>query len=467
MRDKKTTILITAIVVLVIGLSFAKSKESKTIDWKPTFINTKTTPYGTYITYQQLDDLFKKENIRSTRVPVYNNLKESNSKYLYYEDNVEGYSYNQDNDDYTYTDSDIITSDSIELTDTNTNADTIDYQEENDIVDSTVTSDDPSEWFLDLENITDTTSYIFINTKFSLDKLDLEYLLDFAGLGNNVFVSAEVFDSKFMDTLKIKSDIHYYAKDTVYTLTDYPQREYNIGNLYGLVTLNTDSCLHPVRVLATNNKKDMVFVDVKYGKGHIFLHTVPTAFTNIYMLQTRKYDFGFRSLSYLPENSKIIWDEYQKQGVSDESSQFRVMLANPPLRTALYIILAALLLFMIFRAKRTQRIIPVIQPPLNSSLEFLGTISNLYYRKKDFRTIVTKRHAYFLDYIRKHYYMATENIDDEFMTILSAKSSMEKEKLSKLFTLYKDFVILPYTSNEMFLEYNRLLEEFYKNTKNK
>lgn len=463
MKDKKTTILIAAIVILVIGLSFAKSSAPKPVDWKPTFVNTKTAPYGTYITYESLGELFDSKNIRSTRVPIYNNLKNSNSKYLYYEDNTENSGY--ENNQYNYSDSDdeILVSDSDELIDT----ESIDYQEEDSEADSLSTNYDPSTWFLDLENIPDTTSYIFINTMFSLDKLDLEYLLDFAGLGNNVFISTEVFDAKLMDTLKIKSDIHYYANDTIYTLTDYPQREYNIGNLYGLVTLNTDSCLYPVHVLATNNKKDTVFIDVKYGKGHIFLHTIPAAFTNLYMLQTRKYDFGFRSLSYLPQNSKILWDEYQKQGISDNNSEFRVMLANPPLRTALYIILAGLLLFMIFRAKRIQRIIPVIKPPVNSSLEFLGTISNLYYRKKDFATIAAKRHAYFLDFIRKHYYMATENIDGEFINVLSAKSGIDKDKLSELFSLYKDLIILPYVSNEMFLKYNSLLEEFYKNVKNK
>ncbi|MFV0417610.1 MAG: DUF4350 domain-containing protein [Dysgonomonas sp.] len=462
MKDKKTTILIVAIVILVIGLSFAKSKAPKPVDWKPTFINTKTAPYGTYITYQSLGELFDIKNIRSTRVPIYNNLKKSNSKYLYYEDNTENINYEGNQYDYQDSDDYIEDSDSVELV----NTDSIDYKEKYNEVDSLCTNYDPSAWFLDLENIADTTSYIFINTRFSLDKLDLEYLLDFAGLGNNVFISTEVFDPKLMDTLKIKSDINYYAKDTIYTLTDYPQREYNIGNLYGLVTLNTDSCLYPVRVLATNNKKDTVFIDVKYGKGHIFLHTIPAAFTNLYMLQTRKYDFGFRSLSYLPKDNKILWDEYQKQGVSENTSEFRVILANPSLRTGLYIILAGLLLFIIFRAKRTQRIIPVIKPPVNSSLEFLGTISNLYYRKKDFTTIAAKRHAYFLDFIRKHYYMTTENIDGEFTSRLSAKSGMDKDKLNELFSLHKDLVILPYVSNEMFLKYNSLLEEFYKNVKN-
>lgn len=460
MRDKKTTILIAVIVLLVVGLSFAKSRAPKPVDWKPTFINTKTAPYGTYITYQLLEDIFEKKNIRSTRIPIYNNLKKPNSKYLYYEDEND---YIYDKEEYNYTDS---YDDTYNIAEADTTY-TEDYYEEYDADSIDLADYDPSEWFHELENIADTTSYIFINTKFMLDRLDLKYLLDFAGLGNNVFVSAEVFDREFMDTLKIRTDIKYYAKDTTYTLVDYQQREYRIGNLYGLATLNTDSCPHPVQVLGMNNKKDTVFIDVKYGKGHIYLHTVPTAFANINMLQTRKYDFGFRCLSYLPENSKIIWDEYQKQGISGNDSEFRVLLANPPLRTALYIILAGFLLFMIFRAKRTQRIIPVINPPVNSSLEFLGTVSNLYYRKKDFSTIVEKRHAYFLDFIRKHYYMTTENIDGEFINVLSAKSGMEKGKLSELFMLHKDLMMLPYSSNDMFLKYNSLLEEFYRNAKNK
>ena len=170
----------------------------------------------------------------------------------------------------------------------------------------------------------------------------------------------------------------------------------------------------------------------------------------------------------MPQNSKVIWDEYQKQGGTDaNSSIFKAMLSNPLLRIALYLILGGLFLFVIFRAKRTQRIIPVIKPHINSSLEFLGTISNLYYRKKDFKTIAEKRHAYFLDYIRKNYYMSTEKINDDFLDVLSAKSGVERDKLSNLFNLYNDIIILPYAPNDIFLQYNSLLEEFYRKVKNK
>ncbi|MDR2955335.1 MAG: hypothetical protein LBV43_09660 [Prevotella sp.] len=458
MKDKKMTALIVVIILLLIGLSFAKSRTPQPVDWSPVFFNNKTTPYGTYITYDLLGDIFQKENIRVTRVPIYNNLKKVNGEYLYYpdEDNV----YSSDDSGY---------SDTYEYDDEDYDEDTTDNLEVNIESDTLLTNYNQTEWYYDLENIKDTTSYIFINQRFSLDKLDLEYLLDFVGLGNNVFISAENLDYQLMDTLKINRHTLYYKNesDTVYTLSDFPDKKYRIGNIYRGLTLNADSCPYPVQPLARNNDGDTVFIDLQYGKGHFFLHTIPTAFSNINMLKPEKYDFGFRCLSYLPQNSKIIWDEYQKQGIRGEDNRLRVLLDNPPLRTGLYIILAGFLLFMIFRAKRTQRIIPVIKPLVNSSLEFLGTISNLYYRKKDYKTIGEKRQAYFLDFIRKHYYMSTENIDDEFLAVLSAKSGMEKEKLSELFYLYKDISILPYISNEMFLKYNSLLEEFYRNVKNK
>lgn len=459
MKNKKMIALIAVIVLLLIGLSIAKSEGPKPVDWSPTFINTKTAPYGTYITYNLLNDIFEKKNIKSTRMPIYNNLKEKlDYGYSDEEQTYDDYSFAPTKEAYT------------------TSEEYADYDEDSIASELIVDSADSrsleiqtidDNWFNYIEDLQDTTSYIFINNSFNIEKLELNYLLDFIGLGNNVFISAEEIDYKLLDTLRIKTESRYFKTDTVYTLTDYPERKYPFGNVQKQVRLNTDSCTLPFRVLSQNNQRDTAFLEVQFGKGHIFLHTVPSAFANVNMLQTPKYDFGFRCLSYLPQNSKIIWDEYQKQGSANEDNSLRVMLNNPPLRIALYIILSGLLLFMIFRAKRTQRIIPVIDPPVNSSLEFLDTISNLYYRKNDFNTIVQKRHAYFLDYIRKHYYIPTEVINNEFIEVLSAKSGMEKDKINGLFNLYKDMSTLTFISNDKFLKYNSILEDFYKTVKNK
>lgn len=63
--------------------------------------------------------------------------------------------------------------------------------------------------------------------------------------------------------------------------------------------------------------------------------------------------------------------------------------------------------------------------------------------------------------------MSTEKINDDFLDVLSAKSGVERDKLSNLFNLYNDIIILPYAPNDIFLQYNSLLEEFYRKVKNK
>lgn len=72
-----------------------------------------------------------------------------------------------------------------------------------------------------------------------------------------------------------------------------------------------------------------------------------------------------------------------KETAQVQMSPFRYFLSQPPLRWALYLSMASILLFMIFTARRKQRAIPVIREPENKSLEFVELIGTLYYQKKD------------------------------------------------------------------------------------
>jgi hypothetical protein len=426
MKDKKLIIVIVVSVLLIIGLFFL-TRGSRSVNWQPTFYNTSTEPYGTYIAFELTKDIFDKK-IEVTRKPIYNNLKYRMEEFFYYED-VDEYSY--------------------------------DYEESDSVED-----EDPMAIF-DATELTDTTAYIFINYKFELDDTDLEYLLDFVGVGNNVFISAEHFDRKLMDTLDIKTTRHHSLSDSIYTMVDYDAKKYGFPSIYYDASLDTDSTSFEVRTLASNKDKEAVFVRLTFGKGNFYLHTVPSAFTNLHQLKIEKYDFAYRCLSYIPKDNYIIWDEYQTQGLVGETSIFRVLLNDDALRASLYLTILGFFLFMIFRAKRIQRIIPIIKPPVNSSIEFLDTVSNLYYHKKDLDTIVEKRHAYFLDYIRRHYYMPTERIDNEFVEALAAKSGVDKDILNEIFVLFSRMrgEFAPVITNEDFLRYNSLLEDFYKKVK--
>lgn len=432
MKDKLNIIfrIVTVCICFIVLCSFPSC--TKKTNWKPTLKNTDKNPYGTFILFDLLEDIFEEDNIIVSKDPVGEAIYPYLDGYIDYYDLEEG-----------------------EVQDSLTMAfyDTI----------------------VDVEVV---STYLSITKSFDLYHHDeLVYLLDFVAVGNNAFIAAETFDSKLIDTLGL--DNIYHIQDTAFILTDYDTAKvYNYKSiiLSNHNLIDTDSCKLPIRTLATNEKlKQSSFVKIQYGKGFIYLNTLPVAFTNISLLDKEKYDFACRCLSYIPKESHIIWDEYSKKSYKrrygEDASMgdglFKVMLNSPPLLASLILIFLGFILYMIFASKRKQRIIPEIKQPINSSIEFMSTISNLFYKKKDYKAIASKRHAYFLEFIRTNYYIPTENINDEFIDLLHAKSGMDKNEISKIFNLHNDIMLYLHITEAQFMQYNSLLEKFYDCAKNK
>ena len=123
----------------------------------------------------------------------------------------------------------------------------------------------------------------------------------------------------------------------------------------------------------------------------------------------------------------------------------------------------SLLIFVIFKGKRTQRIIPVIKPLENSTVEFTKTIGDLYFQTGSYSNIIDKKIKYFLEYIRTKFYLNTQELNEQFITKLSQKSSNSKEDIKKLVDL---IVYLKsknsHTEDELKL-LNQSIESFKKN----
>ena len=102
--------------------------------------------------------------------------------------------------------------------------------------------------------------------------------------------------------------------------------------------------------------------------------------------------------SYLPKDRDTLWfmEEQNLQSISP----LRFILRNPPLRYAWYIFLVGFLVFIIFHAKRKQRIIPIIKPLENTSVEFVRSIGNLYLNEGDAKDMMQKKVTYFLNKVR-------------------------------------------------------------------
>ena len=227
---------------------------------------------------------------------------------------------------------------------------------------------------------------VFINNRVYFDSEESNALLNFVEKGNSVFISSTYAYGNVLDSLNLSIEGQYtnlYKKESKCKFTSpslsHNNREFTdvIENSHFIAvdTLNTT-------ILGTITTKDEGeidyvnpnFVRVDYGEnnGQFIVHTNPFAFTN-YHLMDDKENYAATVLAYLPKQ-QIIWDNNYKSGRKVITSPLRYILQNTALKWAFYISMFGLILFIIFRGKRVQRIIPVITKLDNATVDFTRTI---------------------------------------------------------------------------------------------
>lgn len=327
-----------------------------------------------------------------------------------------------------------------------------------------------------LKKIDSTTpkSLIFINNYVSFDNEESKALMDFVEKGNSVFISATFFYGNVIDSLNVAVQRQYsnlYKKESESKFTSPSLQKNNrvfkdvIENSYfeSIDTLKTTI----LGTITTKNDDDINetnanFVKVAFGdnNGQFILHTNPFAFTNYHLLDDKE-DYAATVLSYLPKH-QIIWDNNYKSGRKVITSPLRYILQNSALKWAFYISMFGLILFVIFRGKRTQRIIPVIDKLENATVDFTRTIGELYYQHGDFTNIIEKKIQYFLEFVRTNYFLETNQFNSTFIEKLAIKSSNKKEDAKALVDYLVFLKSKQNHSEDELIELNKKIEHFTK-----
>ena len=114
-----------------------------------------------------------------------------------------------------------------------------------------------------------------------------------------------------------------------------------------------------------------------------------------------------------------------------QTSPLTYFLSQPPLQWGICLSLLLIIVFMVFTARRKQRIIPVISPPKNRSLDFIKLIGTLYHRQDMHTDLVRKKYIYFSEEIRKQLGIDINDTDADArnMRILSAQTGKDAETL--------------------------------------
>jgi len=388
MKNLKFIIPVTIVFLVLVVVKMFTPEPT---DWSPSFSKNDKIPFGSYILYNQLSDLFPNKKIESTNLPFYN-----------------------------------IT----------------------------------SERKIENKNI------IVICSSFNPDELDTKILKGLLEKGNDVFIAANSFGKFITDSLRISTNYSFFAGfDSVNVNFSNPALKRDVD--YKFTRGNYDHYFSSfdtsnVFVLGTSDIGYANFLNAKVGQGNLYLHAVPNIFTNHNLLKAER-EYIFKSLSYLKVRD-IIWDEYYKEVNKYQSTPIRYILSQPALKWAYFTLVISLIFFVIFKGRRNQRIIPIIKPLSNTTMEFVRTVGNLYFKQSNHKNIADKKITYYLDFIRTKYSLKTLHLTDNLLKQISEKSGIEVTEIRRIFNLINLVSISTSIKKETLLELNNQIENFYIKT---
>ena len=377
--DRKSKIVIGLFVAVILGIIITELVRPRPINWRPSYTAEDTIPFGCFVLYNELPSLFANETIEKVDESVYDILVAS---------------------------------------------------------DSTVRS-----------------NYLFINEYVDLDEQETYQLLEYVRQGNSVFISSTGFGWKLMDTLKVGISSDYGLKEGTALLdlthNKFKGQEFELSRgIFNSHFTYVDSTNTTILGHITYTKENFLegqpnqrvsrpnFIKTKFGNGNFYIHSTPQAYSNYYMLKGN-HDYVAHTFSYLQDTGLLYWDNYKKSGRIIIDSPMRFVLTQASLKWAYYLTVLGLLLFVLFRGKREQRIIPVIKPLENATVGFTQAVGSLYYQNKDYTDLVHKKLNYFLAELRSRYYIDTNQLNERTVQILAARAGKQMKETKDLI----DYVI--------------------------
>ena len=335
------------------------------------------------------------------------------------------------------------------------------------------------------------TNCVYINISQSLYTTDedVDAIMSFVKEGNDAFFAVQQFDENLLQKLDCKTtwtspDTYNFALKP-YRTTGVRMKEEGVGDGplyqyfyvpfgYHFASYNSAN----TRVLGVNQYGQPDFLVVFKGKGRIFVHCDPRAFTNYFLLQKNNYEYLQKAFGYLrayPDH--VYWNNYyvtirsreqaesrrnNRSGDDESFSSVSEIMKHPPLKAAFWLTLLLLALYILFTMKRRQRIVEMVKPNENTTVTFTETIGRLYLQKKDNKNIADKMITYLNEHIRNKYFLNTNVVNKEFMSTLSRKSGVPYENVETLYRAIQHAHQNPELNDYQLLSLNEQIQGFYK-----
>ena len=297
-----------------------------------------------------------------------------------------------------------------------------------------------------------------------LDTQSWKKVLAEVSKGSDVMLISTYLPNDFQDSIGVTiSKEAYYSKATLkFTETQYKNDSLQLNKVtlgVGIYFIKPSVTILG-KSIPQGDREHVVFIKRKFGKGNIYVHTEPLFLTNYYLLKSTNPEYAEKVFSYLP-NRDTIW--FVEGNTKESGSLMRFILSKPALKYAWWLLVGGIILFVVFNAKRKQRIVPIIKPLQNNSVDFVRSIGNLYLQEGDFHDMMAKKAQYFLNKVRMDLLIDTQNLDDELAKKLHLKTGKPQELIDEAITLIKKAQD-PYATviNDDLPKINKILDQILK-----
>ncbi len=346
-------------------------------------------------------------------------------------------------------------------------------------------------------------SYVFIGEALYLDSIGTSRLLQFVAAGNTALISSKTIPFDLMFHLyyhecdEIGWDDYATLSDTFARLSLIEpslQQDPVFHFAYQNKPQNYDWHYIPERYFCSGqaqrplgyvNDSVVGFAEFPFGQGRFLLHTNPIVFSNYSLLRpdTRPYvegiwsqleagDLWWDDLSQVPEAVARRRNRGSRGSGLEDDHPLTFILQQPALAWAWYLLAGLAGAWLFFRAKRRQRIIPVLPKNENSSYEFIGTIANLHFRERNYQAQSIQQMKLFLAQLRERYGVVAAldtvswlpRTDDEFFRRLAKLSEVPETQLRHLFARYADSIQQIPTEKTM-VDLHLAMEGFFRRAK--
>ena len=352
----------------------------------------------------------------------------------------------------------------------------------------TINKDKPLRKVISDENTTSGTDYVFIGQSLYLDRQDREKLMKHIQAGNNAFIASLDPPTELIEELHIDlcdrqiaytGDLNTFAlfnffHDSLKRATPfrYNFRYGSQDRKYLWTRINDEAiCGEMVLVpLGYHGEQQINFIRIPFGKGNFFLHCNPIVFSNYFLSKEENLTYLSTVLSYL-DGEHILWDEFSKipysQNKNATSSPLYYVMDQPSLKYAWYLMLFTIIVYIAFTAKRTQRIIPVLEEKSNSSLAFMELVSTLHFENGDHVDMARKKFRYFHFFVRSRYGIHAQTLTTDLVGILEQRSGVDGSTIIKILDLH-DKIENSSThaqDSSLLIELHQAIDKFYKQCK--